>query len=154
MNSKSPQTIPQGWYNSPEILSLSEIKYFINTGGWLPTQGNWPNRVITWRRHCATGQSSLHVTNRVSCEGFITSAVIAPGLLVRDGSGNCRQFTCRYHAWRYDSTGNLLKTPGLRRDEEIDYSQFSLFPIRVTAWNDMIFVCLDRTGCRSAYLAW
>ena len=68
------------------------------------------------------------------------------GPLLRDGNGRCKQFVCRYHAWRYDSNGNLLKTPGLRADEEIDYAAFSLFPLRVACWNRMVFICFDENA--------
>jgi len=143
MNPKSPQTIPQHWYNSPDIFELEQDQIFrrhwwlITHEGQLAEPGdylattlcNWP--IIVTRDQ----QGELR--------GFHNVCRHRAGPLVRDGSGNCRQFTCRYHAWRYDSTGNLLKTPGLRRDEEINYSQFSLFPIRVECWNSMIFVCLD-----------
>jgi len=143
MNSKSPQTIPQNWYNSPEIFELERDQIF-RKHWWLVAQENQlaePGDYLA----ITVFNLPLIVTRDQQGElrGFHNVCRHRAGPLVRDGSGNCREFTCRYHAWRYDSTGNLLKTPGLRRDEEIDYSQFSLFPIRVTCWNSMVFVCLD-----------
>lgn len=139
----SPQTIPQSWYSSKEIFELERDQIFRkhwwmiahqeqleNIGDYLATTlCNWP--VVVTRDQ----QGVLR--------GFHNVCRHRAGPLVRDGSGNCKQFTCRYHAWRYDSTGNLLKTPGLRRDEDIDYEEFSLFPVRVECWNQMVFICLD-----------
>ena len=143
MNSISPQTIPQSWYSSNQIFALERDQIFRkhwwmiaheeqlqNPGDYLATTlCHWPIVVIRDR------QGELR--------GFHNVCRHRAGPLVRDGSGQCKQFVCRYHAWRYDTSGNLLKTPGLRRDEDIDYEKFSLFPIRVECWNKMIFVCLD-----------
>ena len=37
-------------------------------------------------------------------------------------------------------------TPGgLRADEDINYDDFSLFPVRVECWNRMVFICFDNS---------
>jgi choline monooxygenase len=65
------------------------------------------------------------------------------GPLVADGEGRCRDFVCRYHGWRYACTGKLLKTPGFDSVTPDERAEFGLLPIRVTAWNGLLFACLD-----------
>src|SRR4029077_6094781 len=54
-------------------------------------------------------------------------------------------FVCRYHGWSYDSTGHLLKARDfdLDSDATIDPGDFSLFPVRVARWRNLVFVNLD-----------
>ena len=39
-----------------------------------------------------------------------------------EGCGNARRFTCPYHAWTYDTEGQLVGLPGARGFEEVDRS--------------------------------
>ena len=68
------------------------------------------------------------------------------GPLVLDGSGNRRDFVCRYHGWRYACSGELLKTPGFTAGEIGDPGELGLLPLRVDSWNGLVFVCLDETA--------
>ena len=65
------------------------------------------------------------------------------GPLVADGGGRCRDFVCRYHGWRYATSGELLKTPGFEAETIGDPAEFGLLPVRIARWNGMLFVCLD-----------
>ena len=65
------------------------------------------------------------------------------GPLVYPGEGRCRDFVCRYHAWRYALDGELLRTPGLEPGEVGDLIELGLVPLRVDCWNGLVFVCLD-----------
>lgn len=58
-------------------------------------------------------------------------------------SGSCRQFTCKYHGWRYDLEGALTFVQ--QRDEffDLDLTQFGLVPVRCEVWEGFIFVNLD-----------
>lgn len=145
MTTKAPETIPQSWYSRADIFELecehifarhwwmvAQESLLLNPGDYVATTlGKWP--IVITRNQ----QGELKAFHNV-CRH-------RAGPLLRDGNGRCREFVCRYHAWRYDSSGNLLKTPGLKADEEIDYKQFSLFPVRVACWNQMVFVCLNES---------
>jgi choline monooxygenase len=68
------------------------------------------------------------------------------GNLVDDGESRASGFVCRYHGWSYDTAGRLLKardfdTAG--RDPTIDPADFSLFPVKVARWRNLVFVNLD-----------
>ena len=58
-------------------------------------------------------------------------------------AGTCRQFTCKYHAWRYGLDGALTF---IQQEDEffgIDKSAYGLQAVRCEIWAGFIFVNLD-----------
>jgi phenylpropionate dioxygenase-like ring-hydroxylating dioxygenase large terminal subunit len=58
-------------------------------------------------------------------------------------SGTCRQFTCKYHAWRYNLDGELTFIQQEDEFFDVDKSQYGLVPVRCEVWEGFIFVNLD-----------
>jgi phenylpropionate dioxygenase-like ring-hydroxylating dioxygenase large terminal subunit len=58
-------------------------------------------------------------------------------------SGACRQFTCKYHAWRYSLKGEL--TFFQQEDEffDLDKADYGLKAVRCEVWEGFIFINLD-----------
>jgi phenylpropionate dioxygenase-like ring-hydroxylating dioxygenase large terminal subunit len=59
-------------------------------------------------------------------------------------SGVCRQFTCKYHGWRYDLDGKLQF---VQQEDEffgLDKEKFGLAPVHVDVWEGFIFVTLEK----------
>ncbi|WP_406482954.1 aromatic ring-hydroxylating dioxygenase subunit alpha [Streptomyces sp. NBC_01615] len=57
--------------------------------------------------------------------------------------GTCRQFTCKYHAWRYDLAGDLTF---VQQEEEffgLDKGEYGLKSVRCEIWEGFVFVNLD-----------
>ncbi|WP_406336620.1 aromatic ring-hydroxylating dioxygenase subunit alpha [Streptomyces sp. NBC_00203] len=57
--------------------------------------------------------------------------------------GTCRQFTCKYHAWRYDLAGDLTF---IQQEEEffgLDKGEYGLKSVRCEIWEGFVFVNLD-----------
>src|SRR3954451_9888282 len=59
-------------------------------------------------------------------------------------SGTCRQFTCKYHGWRYDLEGALKFVQQESEFFDLDMSEYGLMPVHCDVWNGWIFVNLDR----------
>jgi len=58
-------------------------------------------------------------------------------------TGTCRQFTCKYHAWRYGLDGELTF---IQQEDEffgVDKSRYGLKAVRCEIWEGFIFVNLD-----------
>jgi Rieske 2Fe-2S family protein len=53
-----------------------------------------------------------------------------------------RMISCPYHAWAYDFSGNLVRTPFVTDTADFRKEDHGLFPVHVTDWNGCIFVCL------------
>ena len=58
-------------------------------------------------------------------------------------SGVCRQFTCKYHGWRYGLEGELNFVQQEGEFFDLDKSDYGLAPVRVDTWEGFIFVNLD-----------
>ncbi|TDC71826.1 aromatic ring-hydroxylating dioxygenase subunit alpha [Actinomadura sp. GC306] len=57
--------------------------------------------------------------------------------------GTCRQFTCKYHAWRYNLKGELTF---IQQEEEffgVDKGDYGLKQVRCETWEGFVFVNLD-----------
>ena len=59
---------------------------------------------------------------------------------LEETSGVCRQFTCKYHAWRYDLDGNLTFVQQEGEFFDLDKSRYGLVPVHCEVWEGFIFV--------------
>jgi len=57
--------------------------------------------------------------------------------------GTCRQFTCKYHAWRYDLEGRLTFVQQEDEFFDLDKAEYGLKEVRCEVWEGFIFVNLD-----------
>lgn len=58
-------------------------------------------------------------------------------------SGSCRQFTCKYHGWRYDLEGALTFVQQEDEFFDLDLSDYGLVPVRCDVWEGFVFVNFD-----------
>jgi phenylpropionate dioxygenase-like ring-hydroxylating dioxygenase large terminal subunit len=58
--------------------------------------------------------------------------------------GICRQFTCKYHGWRYDLEGRLSFVQQEEEFFDLDKSQFGLVAVHCEVWAGFIFVNFAR----------
>src|SRR3954451_5143106 len=59
-------------------------------------------------------------------------------------SGTTRQFTCKYHGWRYSIDGGCTFVQQEGEFFDLDKSQFGLAPVHCDVWSGFIFINLDR----------
>ena len=64
--------------------------------------------------------------------------------------GTCRQFTCKYHGWRYDLEGALTFVQQESEFFDLDPADYGLVPVQTETWEGFIFVNLDPTNTTSA----
>ena len=57
--------------------------------------------------------------------------------------GTCRQFTCKYHGWRYDLKGDLSYVQQEGEFFGLDTTQYGLKPVQCDIWNGFIFINFD-----------
>jgi len=58
-------------------------------------------------------------------------------------SGTCRQFTCKYHGWRYSPEGELTFVQQESELFNLDRSEYGLAQVQVELWEGFIFVNLN-----------
>jgi phenylpropionate dioxygenase-like ring-hydroxylating dioxygenase large terminal subunit len=61
-------------------------------------------------------------------------------------SGTCRQFTCKYHAWRYNLEGDLTFVQQEQEFFDLDKADYPLASVQAEVWEGFIFVNLDPTN--------
>ncbi|MCK9900105.1 aromatic ring-hydroxylating dioxygenase subunit alpha [Frankia sp. Cpl3] len=59
-------------------------------------------------------------------------------------SGTARQFTCKYHGWRYGLDGGCTFVQQEHEFFDFDRSTFGLVPVHCDVWEGWIFVNFDR----------
>jgi phenylpropionate dioxygenase-like ring-hydroxylating dioxygenase large terminal subunit len=58
-------------------------------------------------------------------------------------SGTCRQFTCKYHGWRYGLEGELTFVQQESEFFDLDKGDYGLVSVECDVWEGFIFVNLD-----------
>jgi phenylpropionate dioxygenase-like ring-hydroxylating dioxygenase large terminal subunit len=58
--------------------------------------------------------------------------------------GTCRQFTCKYHAWRYDLEGRLTYIQQEGEFFGVDKGDYGLASVRCEVWEGFVFINLDQ----------
>lgn len=66
--------------------------------------------------------------------------------------GTCRQFTCKYHAWRYDLTGKLTFVQQEDEFFDLDKDDYGLKEVACDIWEGFVFVNLDPRQSLREYL--
>jgi phenylpropionate dioxygenase-like ring-hydroxylating dioxygenase large terminal subunit len=61
-------------------------------------------------------------------------------------AGSCRQFTCKYHAWRYSLEGDLTFVQQEGEFFDLDKADYGLKPVRCEVWEGFIFINLDENA--------
>jgi phenylpropionate dioxygenase-like ring-hydroxylating dioxygenase large terminal subunit len=64
--------------------------------------------------------------------------------------GTCRQFTCKYHGWRYDLDGALTFVQQESEFFDFDKADYGLVAVQTEVWEGFIFVNLDPSNTTSA----
>src|SRR5690606_7202038 len=58
-------------------------------------------------------------------------------------AGSCKQFTCKYHAWRYSLEGDLTFVQQEGEFFDLDKKDFGLKAVRCETWEGFIYINLD-----------
>ena len=58
-------------------------------------------------------------------------------------SGTCRQFSCKYHGWRYGLDGGLTFVQQEPEFFDLDKDAYGLVPVRCEVWQGFMFINLD-----------
>jgi phenylpropionate dioxygenase-like ring-hydroxylating dioxygenase large terminal subunit len=64
-------------------------------------------------------------------------------------SGVCRQFQCKYHAWRYNLEGECTFVQQEEEFFDLDKSDYGLATVQCDVWEGFIFVNLDASNTES-----
>lgn len=129
--------LPGRAYSSEDIYALEKEKIFMTH--WLsvgrveeiPNAGDYMtfsvmNEPIIISR---SEKNEIHVS---------LNMCLHRGVAVASGKGNAKDFSCPYHAWLFDVSGQLIAAPGMK-ESEVDMAGASLKQLPVKIWRGWIF---------------
>lgn len=65
--------------------------------------------------------------------------------LVHEAAGCTQVFRCAFHGWTYGNAGKLINITDASQFGEVDKSQYGLVPVHCEVWEDLVFVCVDKS---------
>jgi phenylpropionate dioxygenase-like ring-hydroxylating dioxygenase large terminal subunit len=75
--------------------------------------------------------------------GFYNTCQHRGAPVVREEAGRAARLVCQYHAWSYDTAGNLLSVPHERDFCALDKEHRALRPVRCETWQGFVFINRD-----------
>ena len=75
-------------------------------------------------------------------KAFVNACAHRFACLVADVKGSAKRFTCRYHAWTYAISGELVRAPYMEMKTGFDAAQHRLRPLQVSVWEGFLYVTL------------
>lgn len=135
---------PEHWQNEIDSIFTKE---WLNVGRVerLPRGGSYFTKEFPWAK-----KSIIVVKDRKgTVRAFHNVCRHRGNKLVWDDypneetSGTCRQFTCKYHAWRYDLDGAVDFVQQEQEFFDIDKDSLGLVSVACDVWEGFIFVNLD-----------
>ena len=134
--------LPGRFYNAPDIYDLEKQRIFLkdwlcvaradeieNPGDYMTVQV-MDERVILAR----------DAERRINA---FSNVCRHRGVAVAQGSGHTDIFTCPYHSWTYDLTGQLIAAPYMDKAEKFDVKSCRLHPVGVDLWAGWVFINFD-----------
>ncbi len=137
--------LPFQSYTNTEIFNLEQQKIFYNDWVFvgheleIPNKGDYKSLTLLGESLIITRKnddSIIALSNHCRHKGT---------LLVDEGTGNTKRFSCPYHAWAYSSSGELKGVP-FPGKTNIDKSKHCLPSYKLESWQGLLFVNLSGTA--------
>ena len=146
---ESAWTLPPAAYLSEDIHDLETERIFRKT--WFPLarleQLAQPGDVLALD---LMGQPLLLVHGVDGQVRAMSNVCLHRAAPIAEGSGHRRLFTCPYHAWAYDTVGQLVAAPLMEGAEGFDPAACRLPQIRTEVWEGFVMVNLDQNAASFA----
>ena len=139
---KQAYTLPKAAYTSAEVYELEMQKVLKKS--WIPVgrveqvqdKGSFMTLDLL-------GQPAMVVHGNDGEIRVMSSVCLHRGAPVAEGCGRKNVFTCPYHAWSYDTTGQLKRAPLMEDADNFSEAELKLPQVRSEIWNGFIFANLD-----------
>ncbi len=135
-------TLPPKAYLSDEIYALEET--YIMRKSWHPLarvdQIPEPGQYVSLDLF---GQPVMAVHGTDGEIRVMSRVCLHRAAPIAEGDGKRKLFTCPYHAWSYDTTGQLIRAPLMEGAEGFSEKDCKLPQIKTEIWNGFILANLD-----------
>jgi p-cumate 2,3-dioxygenase alpha subunit len=132
-------------YTDPECLEEERTRIFGRCWIYVGHESEVP-RPGDYRARTVVGRPMVLVRSDDKVIRVLFNTCSHRGALIcRQKSGNAKTFQCPYHAWTFNSRGQLVGVPGEESySEAFSRAEMSLIaPAQVDAYRGFIFACLD-----------
>lgn len=135
-------TLPPACYTDEEFFRFEKEALFFRE--WLCVgRAEWLEKPGDFFTVTHANEPLVIAMSRSGEIGAMSSVCQHRAMLVAEGKGNARGFTCPYHHWSYDLDGTLVGAPAMGRTCNFDKAKFSLPRLKVELWHGFIFVNFD-----------
>ncbi|HVZ45420.1 MAG TPA: aromatic ring-hydroxylating dioxygenase subunit alpha [Ramlibacter sp.] len=128
-------------YHSEEVLAEEKRKIFLKE--WLcvarSEEVGEPGSYMTLGILGEPIVITRDAQGRINC---FANMCLHRGVEVAYGCGHAEEFSCPYHAWRYDLSGRLVSASYMRESCGFDPKAVRLKPIAVGEWTGWVFINL------------
>jgi phenylpropionate dioxygenase-like ring-hydroxylating dioxygenase large terminal subunit len=136
---EAAETLPPWCYTSEEFFQEEVKNLFMNTWNFFGhvDQVKKPGDYITVE---FVGVPIIIVRGRDDVIRAFANNCRHRGAPVAKGEGNSLLFTCPYHSWSYDLTGQLRGCPGMEKTENFEKNDHGLIPLRLEVHACFMFI--------------
>lgn len=134
--------LPPAAYTSPALHALERARIFqrswlcVGRDEYVPNPGDY-------YRIDVLDEPMIIVRGADGVARALNAACRHRNMLVVQGRGNARGFTCPYHSWSYATDGRLLGAPHMEQSRAFDKASCRLPEYRLDRWLGFLFVNLD-----------
>lgn len=134
--------LPPVLYTSPEFYEFERRAIFrrewlcVGRADQLAEPGDF--RCIT-----IAGEPLIAVRDQAGELRVMSAVCRHRGMVLAEGSGNCRRFTCPYHHWSYGLDGRLLGAPAMDRAVGFDPAEHGLIELKTEIWQGFVMANFD-----------
>lgn len=133
--------VPGEFYSSPQIATIEKQRIFLET--WLcagrveeiPNPGDYTTCEIA-------DESFVLARNEANEITAFMNMCVHRGVAVVTGKGNAQDFSCPYHAWLYDLSGNLITAPRMDQSKA-ELKNCRMRRLESKIWRGWIFVTFN-----------
>lgn len=134
--------LPPVLYTSPEFYEFERRAIFRRE--WLCV-GRADQLAEPGDFRCVTiaGEPLIAVRDQDGGLRVVSAVCRHRGMVLAEGSGNCRRFTCPYHHWSYGLDGQLLGAPAMDRAVGFDPAEHGLIELKTEIWQGFVMANFD-----------
>lgn len=138
----SAESLPPLCYTDSDFHAFEKEAVFnhewlcVGRESWLPRPGDYFTTSIV-------DEPIVVVRDRSGEIRAMSSVCQHRAMLVAEGSGNARSFTCPYHHWVYGLDGHLRGAPAMERTCGFRKEDVRLPQFRVELWQGFVFINFD-----------
>lgn len=138
----SARAMPGSFYLSERLLALEKAELFgrewicVGRADEIPAPGDYLTYDIL-------SEPVVVIRGEDGAIRALSNVCRHRAMPILSGKGRARRMVCPYHAWTYDSTGQLIGAPQIPKRADFDKRDCRLPEFRCETWAGFVFVTLD-----------